>query len=119
MDEIMVNGELFVKKSIIREEAKPLDGLAYVLVRTHSAGVFAGYLESQNGQEVILRDARMIWYWEGACSLSQLAEDGTAAPKKCKFTVPVKKVKLLNVIAVYACAEKSRVSIAEVPAWKV
>jgi len=45
--------------------------LKYVLVRTQSAGVFAGELESRNGQEVVLLNARRIWYWDGAASLSQ------------------------------------------------
>ena len=44
--------------------------LKYVIVRTYSAGVFAGELESKNGQEVVLRNARRIWYWSGAASLS-------------------------------------------------
>ena len=45
----------------------------YVIVRTYSAGVFAGYLISQKGKEVTLTDARRIWFWSGAASLSQLA----------------------------------------------
>jgi hypothetical protein len=39
--------------------------MKYVIVRTYSAGVFAGQLESRNGREVILRNARRIWYWSG------------------------------------------------------
>ena len=34
----------------------------YVIVRTYSAGVFAGNLLSRNGQEVVLKNARTrIW----------------------------------------------------------
>ena len=40
--------------------------MKYVIVRTYSAGVFAGELESRNGQEVVLRNARRIYYWSGA-----------------------------------------------------
>ncbi len=32
----------------------------YVIVRTYSAGVFAGELEGRNGQEVVLRNARRL-----------------------------------------------------------
>ena len=39
--------------------------MKYVIVRTYSAGVFAGELESRNGQEVVLRNARRIYYWSG------------------------------------------------------
>ena len=66
-------------------KAEKFDGMEYVIVRTYSAGVFAGYLEKRNGQEVILRQARRIWYWDGAASLSQLAEEGTKRPENCKF----------------------------------
>ena len=45
----------------------------YVIVRTHSAGVFAGNLLSRKGKEVVLTNARRLWYWIGAASLSELA----------------------------------------------
>ncbi len=51
--------------------------MKYVICRTNSAGVFAGFFESRNGKEVVLRDARRIWRWSGAASLSQLAMEGT------------------------------------------
>ena len=61
----------------------------YVITRSRYASPFAGYLESRNGQEVVLTDARRLWYWDGAASLSQLAVAGTSKPKDCKFTVAV------------------------------
>ena len=61
--------------------------MKYVIVRTHSAGVFAGLLESRKGQEVVMRQARRLWYWQGAASLSQLAMEGVTAPDECKFPV--------------------------------
>ena len=51
--------------------------LKYVIVRTYSAGVFAGNLKSRDGKEVTLTNARRLWYWSGAASLSQLAVAGT------------------------------------------
>ena len=57
----------------------------YVLVRTYSAGVFAGTLETRKGQEVVLSNARRIWYWAGAATLSQLAVDGTIKPNDASF----------------------------------
>ena len=70
----------------------------YVIVRTHSAGVFAGNLESRKGKEVVMTDARRIWYWDGAASLSELAMLGTSAPENCKFPAPVKRVELTEAI---------------------
>lgn len=35
----------------------------HVIVRTYSAGVFAGTLKSRDGKEAVLTEARRIWYW--------------------------------------------------------
>ena len=90
----------------------------YVIVRTYSAGVLAGTLVSQNGQEVDLSKARRIWYWKGAASLSQLATDGTSAPKECKFPVEVESIKLLQAIEIIPTTKKAQDSIASVPIWQ-
>jgi hypothetical protein len=89
----------------------------YVIVRTYSAGVFAGELESRNGQEVVLRNARRIWYWAGAASLSQLAMEGTSNPKECKFPCEVDRVELLQAIEIIDVTEKAKESIKGVPVW--
>ena len=90
----------------------------YVIVRTHSAGVFAGYLEARQGQEVTLTKARRIWYWEGAASLSQLAQEGTRAPKKCKFPCEVDQVTLMQAIEILTVTPRAKESIQGVPIWK-
>ena len=41
----------------------------FVLVRTYSAGVFAGFLAKRKGKEAELENARRIWYWDGAAVL--------------------------------------------------
>jgi hypothetical protein len=61
----------YVRSDKLSTKATILDGMKYVICRTYSAGVFAGYLESRNGQEVVMRKARRIFYWDGAASLSQ------------------------------------------------
>lgn len=90
----------------------------YVIVRTYSAGVFAGYLVSRKGKEVELATARRIWYWDGAASLSQLANEGTNKPENCKFPAPVVKVVLTEAIEVIDCTAAAVKSIQEVPEWK-
>jgi|SRR5579872_256838 len=89
----------------------------FVIARTYSAGVFAGILESRNGKEVTLKDARRIWYWAGAASLSQLAMEGTSKPSECKFPCAVNKVELLEVIEILECTHTSEKSIMGVPVW--
>lgn len=89
----------------------------YCMVRTYSAGVFAGYLKELNGKEALLNDARRIWYWDGAASLSQLATDGTSKPENCKFPVAVETVFLTEVIEIIPITEKAKKSISKVPVW--
>ena len=117
IDEIVIDGTTYVPKSSV-QKAESLDGMDYVIARTYSAGVFAGYLESRKGQEVVMRKARRIWYWTGAASLSQLAIDGTSSPDTCKFPEEVDKVELLQVIEILTCTKKSQESIDSVPIWK-
>ena len=90
----------------------------YVIVRTYSAGVFAGVFRSRKGQEVVLTTARRIWYWTGAASLSQLANDGTSKPGSCKFPAPVLRIELLQAIEVIDCTTKARLSIEAVTPWQ-
>ena len=90
----------------------------YVIVRTYSAGVFAGNLESREGQEVVLTDARRLWYWAGAASLSQLAVDGTSKPKECKFPVAVPRVELLQAIEILDVSAQAEANIKAIAPWK-
>ena len=91
----------------------------YVIARTYSAGVFAGYLISQKGKEVILQNARRLWYWTGAASLSQLAMEGTVSPDTCKFPIEVDKIILTEAIEILTVTKKAQESIASVKIWKM
>lgn len=90
----------------------------YQIVRTNSAGVFAGFIESKKKDEVVMTDARRLWYWDGAASLSQLATEGVKNPSGCKFPVAVNRVTLFGVIEILDCTEAARKSIEGVPIWK-
>jgi hypothetical protein len=98
--------------------AEKLDGMDYVLVRTQNAGVFMGYLAEKEGTEVVLKQARRIWFWDGAASLSQLAMEGTSKPSTCKFPCEVQSIALSQWIEIIPCTEKARKSIKEVAVWK-
>lgn len=91
----------------------------YVIVRTYSAGVFAGYLESREGKEVTLSQARRLWYWAGAASLSQLAMEGVKKPLECKFPRAVDSIVLTEAIEIIDTTDAARKSIIEVPVWQV
>ena len=90
----------------------------YVICRTYSAGVFAGILQSRKGQEVVLMDARRIWQWAGAATLSQLAMTGTSKPEQCKFPQAVTRVVLLQVIEILDVTPEAEKSINGGPEWK-
>ena len=90
----------------------------YVIVRTYSAGVFAGTLVSRTEQEVVLKNARRLWYWSGAASLSQMAMEGTKDPGHCKFPQEVDRVELLQAIEILDVTPQAEKSITEVPIWK-
>lgn len=90
----------------------------YCVVRGHSFGVFAGTVESVDGDRALLRDARRLWYWDGAASLSQLALEGVKQPANCKFTVTVESILLMGVIEIIPATEDAKTSISEVPVWR-
>jgi len=112
---ISIDGVNYIKESDIKKSAETLDGMKYVMVRTQNAGVFAGYLKEKNGEEVILKNARRMWYWSGAFSLSQLAMEGTKNTKDCRFPCEVDTITLTQVIEVIDCTEDARLSIKSVP----
>lgn len=107
---ILVDGVEYIPKQDMSDN--------YVIVRTYSAGVFAGNLESRDGKEVVLKNARRIWYWKGAASLSQLAVDGTSEPDGCKFPCEVSEITLTEAIEIIPCTEKAEKNIRGVKIWR-
>jgi hypothetical protein len=89
-----------------------------VIIRGNRSGVEFGELVAQNGSEVTLKNARRIWYWSGAASLSQLAKDGTSNPASCKFTVTVDSITILDAIEIIPCTDRAIKSIEEVSVWR-
>lgn len=93
------------------------DGMEYCIVRTYSAGVFAGYVESRDGKEVVMRDARRLWRWEGAASLSELAMHGVKRPEECKFPIAVNIITLTEAIEIIPTTTNAQESIDKVKPW--
>jgi hypothetical protein len=71
----------------------------FVLIRTFSAGVHFGTLIERNGQEVYLKNARRLWSWSGALSLSEVASKGIDL-KNSKVSVPVEEILLTQAIEI-------------------
>ena len=106
-EEVVIDGRRYVPADSVKENqiAEECNGMPYVMCRTYSAGVFAGYLDSRDGKEVTLKNARRIWRWSGAATLSQLAVDGTSDPDNCKFPCAVPKVTLTEAIEIIPTTE--------------
>ena len=121
MKEVKIDGKVYVEKSTQSnriELAKPKGGLPYKIVRTYSAGVFAGYLKERKGKEATILNARRLWYWSGANSLSQLAMEGTKTPNTCKFPCEVNKIVLTEVIEILDVTKQAQESIQGVKIWE-
>jgi len=104
----------------VRADKKTVETLKdYAIVRCDRAGVFAGYIESESGQNVTLKNARRLWYWSGAASLSQMAMEGTKKPNECKFPCAVAEIRLKDAIEVIPATEAARKSIEGVKIWTV
>lgn len=119
INEIKLNGVDYVRKdSIPAAMAQTLKDA--VLVRCESAGVFYGTMISHDlpSATATLHNARRVWYWSGAASLSQLAVDGTAKPKECKFPVAVPVITVAKVIEVISMTQKALDSLNSVNIWK-
>lgn len=118
-EKILINGIEYVRADLVtNQKAEKLNGMEYKIVRTYSAGVFAGYIEKKDGQNVIMREARRLWYWSGAASLSQLAVEGVKNPADCKFPVAVDRIELMQAIELLDCTEEAKNIIKSVQIWK-
>ena len=94
----------------------------FYIVRTYSAGVWFCQIREISGTEATIINARRLWYWSGAASLSQMAIEGVKYPDKCKFTMTITDddgVFLTNVIEVLPCSEEAMKNINDVPVWKI
>ena len=109
-----------LKKSIETTIPKKIKGTTYCIIRTYSAGVFAGLINRNFvGKEATIYDSQRIWYWSGASSLSQLANEGTKNPSACKFTQLIKEMDLKEIIEIIPCSLIAEASIKAVKIWEI
>jgi hypothetical protein len=114
VDELTIDGTVYVPKEAQKERG---DGKNFI-VRTYSAGVFYGEIESKDGKNVVMTNARRLWYWSGAASLSQLAVEGTKKPGECKFPVAVPRVELTEAIEILDLTPTAKRSLDSVKVWE-
>lgn len=86
----------------------------YVIVRTYSAGVWAGVLTKKEKNEVYLTEARRLYKWVtlGGMSLSEVANKGLH--KDSRICEPVELV-WLEAIEIIPCTKEAKSSIVDMP----
>ena len=94
-----------------------------VVIRSDRAGVFYGELVKQEiaGDKLMvqMKNARRVFYWSGAASLSQLAVDGTKRPDDCKITLSVDTITVMGVIEIIPMTDKAAKNLDSVRTWKI
>ncbi len=81
-----------------------------VLIRTYSAGVHFGELVEKSGKEVILKNARRLWYWKtinNGISLSEVANVGLHSDSKVSSEIKNIWLEAIEIIPCEDCAIKN------------
>lgn len=81
-----------------------------VVVRTYGAGVHVGILRARVGQVVELADARRLWRWSGANSLSEVATRGVDQ-EYTRLSEPVPEIVLTQAMEVIPVQEAALPSL--------
>ena len=116
--EIEVDGVIFVPEA--QNIDRDVDGWRLCVVRTYSAGVWYGWVEYDADFTflgVIVKNARRIWKWQGAFSLSELATLGASGDSR--IAVPVAEVKLNRVIELIPMSIQARKALDEIESYGV
>ena len=108
----------YIRKDSITSKAENVDGMEYVMIRTYSAGVHFGYLKSRTGKEVELVNSKRVYTWSGACSLSQLAIEGSKNPNDCKIAMEIPKLTLPEAIEVIPMTQDAKDNLNNIKVWK-
>lgn len=116
MKTIEINGVEYIRKDSV-EAGIEINTDNIVLIRTYSAGVHFGTLKSRDGKEIILTNARRLFYWSGACSLSQVAMDGVDYSNS-KISIIVPEITLMDAIEIIPMSKKAGKEMMEAVAWK-
>ena len=117
---MMIDDVKYVREDSVKSSnSDELNGLKYAIVRSRVQGVMAGYIESVQGQAVVLKRARQLWRWHSKFVLADLAEFGCQDTSKCKFSDELSQdTIMLEACAVMYCTEVAGKSIRGIEAQK-
>lgn len=88
-----------------------------IIARIDRAGVFHGTLDYIDNDILRLKDARRIYYWEGALSVTDIAANGITGGK---VTIPVSTVEFMTdkIVELNECSDEATKSIEAIKPWK-
>ena len=117
---IKIDDKEYVLKDSSKEKVQSFKGMEYCIIRTYSAGCFAGYIDRKREDKSVgtVFNVRRLWYWSGASSLSQLAMEGVKTPDDCKFPCELEEITIDDVCEVIKTTEQARKSVQSVSIWK-
>ncbi len=84
----------------------------YCIVRARDAGVHAGVINAIEGRTVLLTQARRIWMWKGAFTLSELSVTGPTAGSQ--IAIEVSSIEILDACEIIPCSDDARARIKEI-----
>lgn len=123
IEELEINGVSDVGKDLVKNEVVDASGLKAVLIRSYASGVHYGYLkecaDTLSGRVVTLVNSRRCWSWYGAATLSQMALEGVKEADKCKFSMELPEIEIMNVIEIIPLSEEAFKNLNSVKVWKV
>ena len=117
IQEITIDGKVYVPKGSENQLAENVDGMPFVLIRGYGSGVQFGYLKSRNGCEVELINSRRIWSWNGATETNQIDVSGIDnGSSKVTLAVPHKIV--TDAIEIMTLTKEAAKNLSNTTIWK-
>ena len=90
------------------------------IIRSYASGVHFGEVsetrDTVHGLSVTLKNSRRIHYWEGACSLSQVAMEGIETGR---VAMELPEIQVENVIEIIPMSQIAIDNLKNQPIWKV
>ncbi len=90
------------------------------IIRSYESGVHFGIVhetrDTLHGLSVTLKNSRRIHYWEGACSLSQVAMDGI---RTGRIAMVLPEIQVENVCEIIPMSDAAIDNMKKQPIWSV
>ena len=85
----------------------------FVIVRGRLSGVICGYLESRTTDAIVLTEARQVWRWRGANTVTDLARTGASLTEFTRIAEPAPRVEIqtADVGAVVYCTQEAQANL--------